>query len=128
MKVIIAGSRSITNFKLVSEILDANYSYISEVVCDGARGVDNLGKLWAENNNIPIRLFPADWNTFGKSAGYKRNVEMAKYADALILIWDGVSKGSNHMLNIATEYKLRKRVYTLNTTYKNPLEKQLDGL
>lgn len=58
-----------------------------------------------------MKRFPAKWDLLGKGAGYARNVEMARYADALILIWNGMSKGSGHMLEIAKREKLEIFVY-----------------
>ena len=101
MKVIIAGSRTITDFNLLKKVITASGFNITEVVCGGARGVDSLGQKWAELNNIPVKLFPANWNAYRKSAGYIRNKQMSDYADALVCIWDGSSKGSKHMLELA---------------------------
>ena len=105
MKTIIAGSRTITDMNLLKEAIRESGFNITEVVCGGARGVDELGRQWA--GKIPVKPFPAKWNEFGKGAGYIRNVEMADYADALILLWDGKSKGSKHMLDIATKKDLK---------------------
>ena len=52
-------------------------------------------------------MFLADWDQFGKSAGYKRNIQMAEHADALIAIWDGKSKGTMHMITEACKRNLR---------------------
>ena len=101
MKVIIAGSRSIINYRAVRSAIERVGIEITEVVSGTARGVDKLGERWAAENNIPIKRFPADWNKHDKRAGYLRNVEMAEYADALIAIWDGESKGTKHMIDIA---------------------------
>lgn len=109
-RVIIAGSRIITDYSLVKICIEKTKIDIYEVVCGMARGVDLLGRRWAMENNIQVIEFPAQWDKHGKSAGYKRNVEMAKYTGetgGLILIWDGKSKGSGHMKNIANEYKLK---------------------
>jgi hypothetical protein len=46
----------------------------------------------------------ADWDTYGKSAGYRRNADMAKYSDAVVCFWDGVSKGTKHMIDLARQY------------------------
>jgi hypothetical protein len=101
MKVIIAGSRSITSYdKLVKTIEQSGFD-ITEIVSGGARGVDTLGEHYAHNNNIPLTIIKAEWDKYGRSAGYKRNVQMADYADALIALWDGESRGTRHMITIA---------------------------
>jgi hypothetical protein len=106
MKTIIAGSRTINNYSLIVDAINESGFDITEVVCGEAKGVDTLGKLWAYSENIPVKSFPADWNTFGKSAGYKRNVQMGEYANALIAITSG-SPGTKHMINIAKEKGLK---------------------
>lgn len=100
MKVIISGSRNFSNpILLVDAILTLQETFhFTEIVCGGARGVDSLGKLFGEANNIPIKLFPANWEKHGKTAGMIRNNEMAKYADVLIAFWDGKSTGTAHMI------------------------------
>ena len=107
MKTIIAGSRDITDIREVEKAIKSSGFSISEVVCGGARGVDALGWKWAGGREgVRIILIVAQWDKFGKSAGYKRNEEMAEYADALIAVWDGKSKGTKHMIDIATRYGL----------------------
>lgn len=100
MKVIIAGSRSITDPAVVRNALDrfnlANR--ITMVVSGAARGVDTLGAQWAAGVGISVYFMPANWEKFGKSAGYVRNRQMAKYADALLAIWDGYSKDTKNMI------------------------------
>jgi len=103
MKTIIAGSRNITDPIILDVALEKVSWPITEIVSGGARGVDELGEGWASATRRPYKVFLAEWDKFGKSAGYRRNVEMAKYADALIAIWDGKSKGTKHMIDIAKE-------------------------
>ena len=110
MKVIIAGSRDITDLRLLEKIMIDCPFNVSEVVCGGARGVDDLGRKWA-GDKIPVRMFPANWDKFGKSAGYKRNTEMARYSHALVWLWDGTSKGSKHMFDIAMERNMPIYLY-----------------
>lgn len=62
---------------------------------------DIFGAIWASSLNIPVRFFPADWDAYGDAAGPIRNREMARYAEALILVWSGHSKGSANMLHQA---------------------------
>jgi len=98
MRTIIAGSRGVSDYNIiVNAIKNSNFN-IEEVISGNARGVDKLGEKWAIENNIKLKIFPANWNKFGKSAGYIRNVEMADYANSLIAIWDGKSKGTKMMI------------------------------
>lgn len=103
MKVIIAGSRTIHSYKAVCQAIAESGFEVTEVVSGGASGVDTLGERWARGKGINIRQFLPDWAKFGKSAAYKRNVQMGDYADGLIAIWDGASKGTGHMLTIARD-------------------------
>lgn len=107
MKVIIAGTRykdkvnkiPFDDFKLVIEAVERSGFEITEVVCGMAIGVDKLGEQWAIANNIAVKEMPANWNAHGKAAGPIRNRQMAEYADAAVIIWDGVSNGSRNMIN-----------------------------
>jgi hypothetical protein len=101
MKTIIAGSRGIHSFSLVRQIIASCGWTPTLIISGGARGVDKLAEKYADLYNIPVKVFPADWNKYGNSAGYIRNKEMAEHAEALIAIWDGESKGTKHMINIA---------------------------
>ncbi len=111
MKVIIAGSRHmpIDQQYLISKAIKKSGFKISEVVCGMAKGADTWGLWWALHHDIPVKRFPADWDTYGKAAGPIRNKQMADYADAaIIFIWDG-SRGSENM-RVQME-KLKKPVY-----------------
>jgi len=105
MKVIIAGSRSLTNYNMV-EIGMAEIGITDKITCvvsGGARGVDKLGEAWAERHKKSCEVYSANWDKFGKSAGYKRNVVMAKHADILVAFWDGISRGTKHMIRTAED-------------------------
>lgn len=102
MKVIIAGSRDFINYDLLCSKLDIfffNQTSI-EVICGEARGADKLGKRYAKERGYNVISFPAEWDKYGKSAGYHRNQEMAENADALVAFWDGSSKGTANMIEI----------------------------
>lgn len=90
-----------TSVSLMERTIIASKFHITEVVCGMAKGADSLGEDWAKRNKIPIKYFPADWDKYGRSAGPIRNGEMAKYGDALILLWDGKSSGSAGMKKLA---------------------------
>ena len=98
-KVIIAGSRSFQNYPLLKEYADYKLSYIKdaiEIVSGGAKGADMLGERYAKEKGYLLN-----------AAGYLRNVQMAEYADALIAFWDGKSRGTMHMIQIAHSYGLK---------------------
>lgn len=101
MKVIVAGSRNFEDYALLSEELD-KITGITEIISGGARGADSLGELYASQKGIPLSIYKADWETYGKSAGYRRNVTMASVGDMLVAFWDGESKGTKHMIDIAS--------------------------
>ena len=109
MKVIIAGGRDFNDYaKLVQTCTKAMLEFEAfEVVSGGANGADKLGERFAKEWEYPIKRFPADWEKYGKSAGYIRNEEMAKYANALIAFWDGGSKGTKHMIDLAHKHGLK---------------------
>ena len=100
MKVIIAGSRNITDPGSVGRAIESSKFTITEVITGNARGVDALAENYAARKEIPLKLFPADWEKYGKPAGAIRNEQMAKYADALIAIWDGESSGTRIMIEM----------------------------
>ncbi len=109
IKLIIAGSRDFNDYELLKSKLDKVKKHYGEfeVVSGKARGADSLGERYARENNLPIVEFPADWDKNGKSAGYIRNAEMADYADGCVVFWDGVSKGTQHMINLAKEKEIQ---------------------
>ena len=115
MKVIIAGSRECTNYEYVrNKLLELfTFPYVTEVVSGTARGVDLMGEEWAKEEGIVIKKFPADWNQHGRGSGYMRNKEMAEYSDVLVAFWDGYSKGTKHMIDLALEQKLETHIYFL---------------
>lgn len=112
MKVIIAGGRDFNDYDFLCRKVDKILSrqIEIEIVSGVAKGADKLGERYAEEHGYPIKRFPADWGTFKKQAGYIRNEEMARYADALIAFWDGRSSGTQHMIIIAEERGLLTRI------------------
>jgi predicted Rossmann fold nucleotide-binding protein DprA/Smf involved in DNA uptake len=112
MNVIIAGSRGVTDYEIVCEAIDRSGFHVTRVVSGAARGVDQLGERWAKEHDRPLLRMPAEWKTYGRSAGYRRNETMAGVADALIAIWDGQSPGTHHMIQAARRRGLRVFIYS----------------
>jgi hypothetical protein len=111
MKTIIAGSRGIEDYNVVLAAIAAAPWQITHVVSGNARGVDRLGERYAQEYHLSYCTHKPDWNTYGKQAGYLRNEVMANIAEALIAIWDGKSRGTKHMIDIATKKGLKVYVY-----------------
>lgn len=111
MKTIIAGTRDATDYSLIEESVKQSGFLITEVVSGCARGIDTLGEQWAQNNGIPVKRFPADWNRFKKSAGPIRNQQMAEYSEALIAIPSPTSRGTVDMINRARKLNLKVFIY-----------------
>lgn len=108
MRTIIAGSRSTLMMDFAEGMIECPFLFeISSIISGTAKGADSFGESYGRYANIPVIQFPAEWDKYGKRAGYIRNVEMAKNADALIAFWDGESHGTKHMINIAKERNLQ---------------------
>lgn len=98
MRVIIAGSRSLLYPMAIRRAVRLSGFHITEVVSGRARGADKYGEQWADAHGVPVKPFPAQWLLYGREAGHRRNSQMAEYAEALVLVWDGKSYGSADML------------------------------
>lgn len=122
-KVIIAGSRGFSNYKLLREQCN---KYLREkkktsniiIVSGHARGADTLGEKYAQDEGFDLEIYPAQWKKLGKQAGYRRNEQMAEVADALIAFWDGESKGTKHMIDIMNAKNLQVKVVEYEATNK----------
>ena len=114
-KLVVAGCRDFHDYSVASseihkhlQKLDADYSVI--IVSGCAEGADKLGERYAAEHNLPIDRFPAEWDTYGKYAGPRRNAQMARVADAVLVFWNGKSKGTKNMIENA---KKANKPYTV---------------
>lgn len=115
MKLIIAGGRDLN---VTTEQIRGYFEKFNlaptEIVSGGARGIDACAIQYAKDTKGVVAVFEADWDKYGKGAGPVRNLSMALYADALLLIWDGKSKGSANMK--ARMVGLKKPIYEIILT------------
>lgn len=117
-KLIVAGGRDFNDWTPFNEYIWKAYDEIREhgmtlaIVSGGARGADSMGSQHAIAHGIQLYTFPADWNKFGKSAGFIRNKQMAEFSDGLLAFWDSNSKGTAHM--IRTMQELNKPTVTVS--------------
>lgn len=122
--LIVVGSRTFHDYNLLKEecdkalkdmMTDYDTYYVIHIVSGGARGADALAEKYAKEREYDMIVFPADWNTYGKSAGYKRNALMqetiSQYPNRMcIAFWDGMSKGTQHNFGLCNKYKTELRV------------------
>ena len=108
MRIAIVGSRNFKDRNFVSNTVSKHINNGDCLVSGGARGVDT----WAEeivpilnsgllNFTITKKIFKADWDKYGKKAGYLRNIDIIEYSDFVLAFWDGKSKGTKHSIDLA---------------------------
>ena len=125
-KICIAGSRNFTDYTVMKLKLDHLLQHRARkdqitVISGTCRGADQLGERYAREKGYELIRVPADWDKYGRPAGYKRNYEMAQMADAVAIFWDGQSKGSKHMFNICNEIPTTCRLYVYKPQANYPL-------
>lgn len=117
-KLAIIGSRTFSDYSLLCDEI-AKLDKPALIVSGGARGADSLGKKYADEHNIPTKIFPAIWHpdgeggSYDRAAGMKRNVDIVNEADAILAFWDGDSTGTIHGINLSIlKRKFIRVVYT----------------
>ena len=125
VNIIIAGSRTFDNYedlkKKVLNFIGEKQIELSNVciISGTARGADKMGEDFAKELNLQLKCFPADWDKYGKQAGFLRNTQMANYAieddnqGILIAFWDGKSSGTKHMIEIAKKKELEVKIFVI---------------
>jgi hypothetical protein len=98
MKLIIAGAQTFIDYQHLCQVLAPDRHRITQVLTGGARGADGLGKRWAWSTQVPWKGFKADWERFGKTAGVRRNHQMAQAGDVLAVFGDGQAPGTAHLI------------------------------
>lgn len=121
MRVIIAGGREVPIDRGVAMVIlaieQSGFTPITELINGGALGIDAAARTYWHRRfqsvkpEFPLRTFHANWERYGKSAGPIRNREMARNADALIAIWDGVSRGTSNMIETANDFGLKVHIH-----------------
>ena len=118
IRVVIAGCRDYENYDEAKEYIDFCLSSIRKenkiiIISGCANGADALGERYAAENGFVIEKYPADWEKYGRSAGPKRNKQMAQAADYVICFWDGESRGTRSMIEYAKKFEKPTRVKTI---------------
>ena len=101
MKLLIVGSRSITDFDLSQYVQND----VDTIISGGAGGVDSLAENYADTHRTSKYIMRPSYDLYGRSAPLKRNEKMVETADAVLIIWDGASKGTKYTLEYAQKLK-----------------------
>jgi len=101
MKVLIRVSRSVSDPAVVAQAVADSGMTPTHIVSGSARGVDTLARFFAQTRGIEFTEYIADWERYGKRAGFMRNCVMVGAADAVIAVWDGESPGTKHSIDYA---------------------------
>lgn len=117
-RVVIAGCRDYNNYEKAKSYIDFCLSNIRKeydiIILSGcASGADSIGERYAEENGSMVEKYPADWKRYGRSAGPRRNKQMAEICDYVICLWDGKSKGTKSMIDYAKKYNKPIKIKTI---------------
>ncbi len=113
MKLAIIGSRTFNDYDVLCDSLELMINTTTLVVSGAARGADSMGERWAKDNGIKTLIFPAEWDKYGKRAGYIRNEDIIKNCDICIAFWDGISKGTMHSISLCKKYNKQYKIINI---------------
>ncbi len=126
-RVIIAGCRDYENYSEAKNFINLCLSNIKNgneiiILSVGCKGADKLGERYAEEIGYRIEVFPAEWEKYSKKAGLKRNEEMSMACDCAVIFWDGKSKGTRSMINLARKHNKPIRIKRIKPMSAHPLK------
>jgi len=102
MRVAVIGSRGAGGniYKVLDAFIPAN---CTEIVSGGAKGADELGERYAREHGLLLTRFPPDYAAYGSSAPLRRNLQIIEYAQYVLALWDGASRGTAHVIAACVE-------------------------
>lgn len=103
MVVAIVGSRDFPSQQLVQRWIAEHLPPGITIISGAARGVDTWAIQAARAQGFATKEFPAQWEKYGKRAGFMRNTELAESADWVVAFWDRRSKGTRDTIIKAHE-------------------------
>ena len=122
MRLLVSGSRTFSDRESMYKVLDEllRVHLFTTVIHGAARGADKLADEWAYERRLPVERFKADWNKYGKKAGFVRNQRMLDegrphlvfaFVDKLL----EESKGTAMMVRLAESAGVKVRVFDPST-------------
>ena len=117
MRITIGGCRDYNNYEVFSEFVSECISKINSeniVILSGhCSGVDEMAEKYAKEKGYELEIYPADWKKYGKAAGPKRNKEMVRNSNAVIAFWDGKSRGTKNLIDLAKKKDIQIKIYNI---------------
>ena len=116
-RILVCGGRHFEDYALLNNILNKVLKDKMlapkdvEIVSGHSKGADMLGERWAEENNASVKIFPADWVKYKKSAGPIRNKQMIDYITCfenkmVVAFVSPNSKGTKQTISLAEKNKI----------------------
>jgi hypothetical protein len=101
LRILVCGGRDYDNVDKVYEVLDEFPTEELLIIHGGARGADSLAGVWAFERGVQVTRYPADWEKYGKRAGYVRNQQMLDEGKPDLVIAFPGGRGTAMMIDIA---------------------------
>jgi len=116
MRLAVIGSSGFDNYNIMVIVIDElrKIYMIDTIVSGGAKGADTFAEIYAKDNNLKLIVFPAQWDEYGKSAGFIRNTTIWDNSDLGVAFWDGSSKGTAHSFKISKKQQKMLYVFDYN--------------
>jgi len=106
VRILITGGRTYQNkekvFRILNEYKEADHIGLITIIHGGAAGADSLANEWGKENNMPIEVYKAEWDLYGKAAGPIRNKLMASKNIDFAIAFPG-GKGTRNMISICSK-------------------------
>jgi hypothetical protein len=108
LKVLVTGGRDYHDIKTIAAWLDGIHDdfQIRQVIEGGADGADRHAREWALRHGVKVITYVADWETYGRAAGVRRNTRMLEESEPdLVLAFPG-GRGTADMVRKARKKKV----------------------
>jgi hypothetical protein len=131
VQIAVVGSRSFNTYNILEEKLDTllKEKKIDDkrivIVSGGANGADTLAEFYAQNKGYDKLIFEADWEKYGKSAGFRRNETIVENADIVVAFWDGQSRGTKDTIDKARDKGIETIIIKIEPTKYTDWSKNL---
>ena len=114
MKVAILGSRSINNTEFIEKKIEKSPFSITQIFTSSCDGVCKIARTYGKKKNIEVSVFHPDWETFGRRAAIVRNKNLLHCAEAALIFWDEISKGTKQEIDYSNKINLPFLLYLVS--------------